>query len=447
MGTSVASEDIHAKVGNTFQAMKATESVFKQIERDAIIYHKKVKDAIEAGHAFYNTIDDVTRNASDNPGMGSVAKGFQAISSCNRNLLELQNEHLQQFGEFVILPITTNIASNQRNLQIMQSKYDKECKRYAEEVKRCKKELDKWAKKTRRGAVDGVTHSRTMAAQHQYEDSLAHLEGFRIHSFRFVVEEQRRRYIEILDGLLEVLKTLNSQGGARAKTLQHCIMLCEPVVQHVPIQPQEIPMGHMPNNHHRRKDGFGFDVMQQPFGSRPSSRSTNTTGPSPDGMRGGGGNRGFYPGMEPMPHGYQRRSPSTRTGYGFRPQQQPHHQQQMRYRGGSSKRYGGGGGGAWDSRSHGDMLVANDHMSDLDDTRSLPPGAAVPTIDLPQDSYKALHSFTGTEPGQLSLSVGDIVEIDGEPEDDWLYGRNNTNGKSGWFPASYVAYPKPPSLK
>ena len=33
---------------------------------------------------------------------------------------------------------------------------------------------------------------------------------------------------------------------------------------------------------------------------------------------------------------------------------------------------------------------------------------------------------------------GDIIEVDGEPEENWQYGRNLRSNKAGWFPANYL---------
>jgi len=52
--------------------------------------------------------------------------------------------------------------------------------------------------------------------------------------------------------------------------------------------------------------------------------------------------------------------------------------------------------------------------------------------------YRALYDFEGTNPDDLSFSIGDIINAvaNSQPESGWLQGE--LNGKEGWFPGNFV---------
>jgi hypothetical protein len=52
--------------------------------------------------------------------------------------------------------------------------------------------------------------------------------------------------------------------------------------------------------------------------------------------------------------------------------------------------------------------------------------------------YRAKYAFKSNEGGQVSFQQGDIVEVEGLPEDNWQYGRNLRTHLAGWFPANYL---------
>lgn len=53
-------------------------------------------------------------------------------------------------------------------------------------------------------------------------------------------------------------------------------------------------------------------------------------------------------------------------------------------------------------------------------------------------SATAIYSFAGTSSGDLSLHVGDVLEITKEVNADWLKGTNRVTHQSGTFPRRYV---------
>lgn len=48
------------------------------------------------------------------------------------------------------------------------------------------------------------------------------------------------------------------------------------------------------------------------------------------------------------------------------------------------------------------------------------------------------YKFVAKESSQVSFNKNDIIEVDGEPEDNWQYGTNLATHESGWFPANYL---------
>ncbi|KAL5009816.1 hypothetical protein ScPMuIL_012121 [Solemya velum] len=70
---------------------------------------------------------------------------------------------------------------------------------------------------------------------------------------------------------------------------------------------------------------------------------------------------------------------------------------------------------------------------------SQPKEKQMPTFKGPKKQYRVLYQFEARNPDELSLEAGDVVMIPDEQtgaEPGWLGGEKN--GKSGWFPASYV---------
>eukprot|EP00043_Microstomoeca_roanoka_P011691 m.110286 g.110286 ORF g.110286 m.110286 type:complete len:900 (-) comp15266_c0_seq2:141-2840(-) len=54
--------------------------------------------------------------------------------------------------------------------------------------------------------------------------------------------------------------------------------------------------------------------------------------------------------------------------------------------------------------------------------------------------YRVLYAYRPTEATQLELAVGDVVRVKGDPQDNWQYGYNTRNQKSGWFPRTYLDF-------
>eukprot|EP00039_Didymoeca_costata_P030439 m.29547 g.29547 ORF g.29547 m.29547 type:complete len:418 (+) comp8115_c0_seq1:192-1445(+) len=415
MGSAGGVDEVHMKIMQSFQAMKSSAANLKQIEVAGIAYHTKLKEAGEAAGKFFGAVEMMSHRAMESSGMANIGYGFRNVSNCASTLHDMHQEYLRAMAESVILPISNTQPVDQRNLQTMQKQYEKYCKQYLDEQRRAEKELDKWAKKARRNA-DRVVSSNLANAQQNLSDRVADLSALRMYSLRQALTEERRRYVVLLEGLLDILKVQRAYSSQSVEPLNNCITTCEPLCQNPNVLPPDFDIGLKRGDRMEygfARDRFGFSIKSPPMSPtergmmRPSMRRPfehQTYNPN---FRGRGGGSG-----------YQRNPGLVKTGSN-RPMVAP-----------------------WESRSHGDVLSEHfaDSRNDMDDARSLPPGADIKSNDLPKDHYKVVHGFSATEPGQLSLSMGDVVEVDGEPEDEWIYGRNNGTGKSGWFPASYINY-------
>jgi hypothetical protein len=51
---------------------------------------------------------------------------------------------------------------------------------------------------------------------------------------------------------------------------------------------------------------------------------------------------------------------------------------------------------------------------------------------------KALHDFAEAEPGDLSISAGEILSVLDDQEDPFWWRGRNAAGKIGTFPSNYV---------
>ena len=49
-----------------------------------------------------------------------------------------------------------------------------------------------------------------------------------------------------------------------------------------------------------------------------------------------------------------------------------------------------------------------------------------------------MHQYEASQEDELSLEKGDLVNILRKLADGWFYGERTRDGKSGWFPSSYV---------
>ncbi|EGD83172.1 hypothetical protein PTSG_03803 [Salpingoeca rosetta] len=54
--------------------------------------------------------------------------------------------------------------------------------------------------------------------------------------------------------------------------------------------------------------------------------------------------------------------------------------------------------------------------------------------------YRVLYAYRPTDPNQLELAVGDVVRVKGDPQENWQYGFNTRNQRSGWFPRTYLDF-------
>ncbi|RMZ04032.1 hypothetical protein D0860_06561 [Hortaea werneckii] len=74
-----------------------------------------------------------------------------------------------------------------------------------------------------------------------------------------------------------------------------------------------------------------------------------------------------------------------------------------------------------------------------------PPAPAQP----PAQQYKALYDFQGQSSGEMSLTKGEVIEVQQKENNGWWLGRRADHSASGWTPAAYLeevrqAPPPPP---
>ncbi|PIO72120.1 SH3 domain protein [Teladorsagia circumcincta] len=50
----------------------------------------------------------------------------------------------------------------------------------------------------------------------------------------------------------------------------------------------------------------------------------------------------------------------------------------------------------------------------------------------------AVHCYNKNQDDELSLEVGDMVNVLRKMPDGWFFGQKGNDGTSGWFPSSYV---------
>ena len=58
--------------------------------------------------------------------------------------------------------------------------------------------------------------------------------------------------------------------------------------------------------------------------------------------------------------------------------------------------------------------------------------------ELPANHFRAKFAFEAEDEGQITFAPGDVIVVDGLPEDNWQYGTCRTTGELGWFPANYL---------
>ena len=171
--------------------------------------------------------------------------------------------------------------------------------------------------------------------------------------------------------------------------LDAVIRFCEPIC----FQPNKLPNHFSPLT--KRGGPAKNSMMVRGHGPSPMMNGGGGfSGPAPMGQISGGGSSVGYPGaMRVLPPG---RPPmqTMNSGLADNSMMAPPYQQQQQYQG--------------------------------------------PPLGLGPDQYRAKYPFHGQDTGQLSFGTGEIITVEGSPEDNWQYGHSSSQGKSGWFPVNYL---------
>lgn len=72
---------------------------------------------------------------------------------------------------------------------------------------------------------------------------MADLEAMRMHSLRQILTEERRRYVVIMDGVLDTIKVLRAYSDQSLTPISSCLVACEPLCQDAHRLPQDFDTG------------------------------------------------------------------------------------------------------------------------------------------------------------------------------------------------------------
>ena len=357
----------------------------------------------------------------------------------------------------------------------MEKEYLKFTKQYLQEQRRAEVTLDKVSKKASRTLGNPEVGAQLRQQQQVVADRVADLEALRWHSLRSVLTEERRRYVNVLAGICDMMKVSRAYGRESITPINTALLACEPLCQ----DPNRLPADFNPFEKRGgtmmlqagptsggMTDGFGFGGpgrMGGMGGLRGPNLGGRNSGVVGSGGMGGGPGRGSM-GPSGAPQGmFGQRGPpvgpmtAMRAGQypGVSPQQQQQQmqmqqmqqmqmqQQQQRQQSSSSspqQQQQQQQQRGMDARSFANVRTSSSPAANPTprDAMSLPPvnTAAGPAI-LPANHHKALHDYTPTEDGQIALSKGDVIDVE-SVEDDWAFGKNTQTGESGWIPASFV---------
>lgn len=78
----------------------------------------------------------------------------------------------------------------------------------------------------------------------------------------------------------------------------------------------------------------------------------------------------------------------------------------------------------------------NGHSNDLGGSSAFGAPTSFAAPAKPKPSCKALYDFEAQNPGELEFKEGQIIDLVSKIDENWYEGA--LNGKSGFFPISYV---------
>lgn len=229
---SAGYDNVHQRIVLSFQNMKNSNKTTVQLEQAATNYYNKLAEAGAAAGVFYTAVDNVATRATDSSAeMSKLGHGLRAMTACARTLHEMQQEHLRALREYIIDPLQSNTDSDKRNLELMEKEYLKFTKQYLQEQRRAEVSLDKVSKKASRTFGNPQIGAQLRQQQQVVADRVADLEALRWHSLRSVLTEERRRYVNVLGGICDMMKVSRAYGRESLTPINTALLACEPLCQ------------------------------------------------------------------------------------------------------------------------------------------------------------------------------------------------------------------------
>ena len=76
-----------------------------------------------------------------------IGRGFNNLTDCSRGLIELQREVQRSLADEIVIPMSSRMNVDMRNVQRLEKDYMKQCTQQVELINKTEKEIEKWQKK------------------------------------------------------------------------------------------------------------------------------------------------------------------------------------------------------------------------------------------------------------------------------------------------------------
>lgn len=397
MDSTTVLDEIHQKVMSSFNRVKKHPSTFGKLQKAAVAWQAKLAEASAAELQFFAALEEIGSQAHDAPGMAEIGRGFNNLTDCSRGLVELQREVQRSLADEIIIPLSSRIEVDHRHIVRMEKDYLKFCTEQVERIAKAEKEVSKVEKAVRKSGMDAELAQQKEYAQRVVISQVQELDALRTHTLKTVLTEERSKYCRAMIAVLDALKTEFNYFQRSMPAIDAVIRYCDPICY----QPNKLPPGFAPLAKRGGPVRNGSVVPPQQM-----EHMNGVMSPRGNRIPGPGGPVGYPTGptISPPP-------PS--------PLQQP-----MAYPHPVANFPGESRG----SQSH------------IQYTSVQPPTKAILERGPPlgPDQYRAKYPFHAQDEGQLSFGPGEVILVDGDPEDNWQYGTSTRTGKSGWFPVNYL---------